>query len=64
MLNKYQMVNNEENEEVNKNHQLYYVWVFQLMPNDKQHQVMYKLELFEIYMNVFDVLHQEQFVAI
>jgi len=64
MLNKYQMVNNEENEEENKNHQLYYVLVFQLMPNDKQHQVMYKLELFEIYMNVFDVLHQEQFVAI
>ncbi len=35
MLNKYQMENNEDNEEVNKNHQLYYVLVFQLIPNDK-----------------------------
>ncbi len=29
------MENNEDNEEENKNHQLYYVLVFQLMPNDK-----------------------------
>lgn len=58
------MENNEDNEEENKNHQLYYVWVFQLMPNDKYHQEMNKLEQFEIYMNVFDGLHQEQFVAI
>jgi hypothetical protein len=35
MWNKYQMENNEENEEENKNHPLYYVLVFQSMPNDR-----------------------------
>ncbi len=64
MSNKYQMENNEDNEGVNRNHPLYYVLVFRLMPNDKYHQEMNMLELFEIYANVFDELHQEQFVAI
>ena len=58
------MVNNEENEEENRNHQLYYVLVFQLMPNDRSHSMMNMLELFGIYVNVFDGLHQERFVAI
>lgn len=58
------MVNNEENEEENRNRQPCCEWVFQLTPNDNYHQGMNMLERFEIYVNEYDELHQEQFVAI
>ena len=64
MSNNYRMESNEENEEENKNHPLYYESVCQLKPNDTQHREMHKLERFEIYANVHDELHREQFVAI
>lgn len=64
MWNNYQMENNEEIEEENRNHRLYYESVFLSTPNDRQHRVMHKLELFEIYVNEHDELHRERFVAI